>query len=604
MDDYNTLKARFPHLGIADCCRHLKEIEDQGGLPNLKPLRIAVLRSYTVETIEPLLKLKLMIEGYSPEFHFGKYNNYVQEILEPASPLYEFSPHVLLLLVRREEILPDLNRDFGGKSFAEWEAVIREAVGRISTLLGVLEERLSSQIIVQNLSLPPRPYWGIYDVQQPEGESYLIAGFNHLLAKTMKERKSAFLWDFDGLIRNIGQETVNDPKMWYLSKNPFRSSAYVKITADLSRYILSAVGKQKKCIVLDLDNTLWGGIAGEDGFDGVALGFDYPGNCYREFQERLKILAGRGILLALNSKNNESDALEIIDKHPYMVLRRDSFSAMRINWNDKARNMQELREELNIGFESMIFLDDNPAECELIRSQCPEIDVVCLPEKPYLIPDIVSSLGCIENLRITTEDRKKGEMYRAQTARKQFEKSSADIEEFLKGLEMEVEIEEASDFTVPRIAQLTQKTNQMNLTTRRYTDGEIGAFRRDTDTGVYSVAAKDRFGDNGIIGVMILKGHGEDCFIDTFLLSCRVIGRNIEQTMLAYASDFSGRKGFQRLVGEYIPTPKNKPAADMYQRFGFRKDDNNLYVMDIQRTKIDHPSYIKLNTNIINTANQ
>ena len=588
------LKAELPNLSFTDYCRHLKYFEENPDHLRLKPLRVAVLRSYTVETIEPILKLRLYIDGYKPEFRFGNYNMYAQEVLDTSGELYTFRPDIVLFLVRVEELLPELNRSFGGKPFPDWEKIVENAVRQITSLLEVLEENLSSQIIVQNMSPMGRPYWGIHDAQQPEGETSLVNRFNSLLARELKDRKSVFLWDFDGLMKRLGHETVYDPKMWYLAKNPFRQSAYTRIVDDLYRYIASAIGILKKCIVLDLDNTLWGGVAGEDGIDGIALGFQYPGSCYRDFQEGLLRLYNRGILLAVNSKNNEADALEIIDKHPYMVLRREHFSAMRINWNDKVSNLKDLREELNIGLESMVFIDDNPAECEMVRRHIPECEVVCLPEKVYLIPDVILTLNGVENIRITEEDRKKGEMYRAQAARKEFEKSFTDIGEYLTSLEMSIDIDPASGFTVPRISQLTQKTNQMNLTTRRYTEGEIRSLMKDPNAFVFSVSSTDRFGDNGIIGVMILKKKADECLVDSFLLSCRVIGRNIEQAMLAFAGDFARKAGARRLAGEYIPTAKNHPAADMYHRFHFQEAGDGCFVADLESHRLESPPYIRM----------
>ena len=593
MREILSLKAELPNLRFTDYFRHLKYFEENPEHLRFRPLRIAVLRSYTVETIEPILKLRLYIDGYKPEFRFGNYNMYAQEILDASGELYKFRPDIVLFLVRLEELLPELNRSFGDKTFSDWEKIVGNAVRQIMSLLEVLERNLSSQIIVQNMSPMGRPYWGIHDAQLPEGEIHLVNRFHHMLASELKERKSVFLWDFDGFLKSLGRESAYDPKMWYLAKIPFRQTAYIKIIDDLYRYIASIIGNLKKCIVLDLDNTLWGGIAGEDGMEGIALGFQYPGNCYRDFQEGLLRLHNRGILLAVNSKNNEADALEIIDKHPYMVLRRKHFSAMRINWNDKVSNLKDLGEELNIGLESMIFIDDNPAECEMVRRHIPECEVVCLPEKAYLIPDVIHALTGVENIRVTEEDRKKGEMYRAQAARKEFEKSFTDIGEYLSSLEMSVDIAPASDFTVPRISQLTQKTNQMNLTTRRYTEGEIRSFMKDPDAFVFSVSSTDRFGDNGIIGVMILKRKADECLVDSFLLSCRVIGRNIEQTMLAFACDFARKTGAGKLVGEYIPTAKNHLAAGMYPRFQFRGTGDGCFAADLDHCKLEYPPYIR-----------
>lgn len=593
MKTIREIKKEIAGYGFSDCLRGLREMEGSPELSNNKPLRIAVLRSYTSEMVEPVLKLRLLIEGWSPEFFFGGYNGYVQEILDPASPLYGFNPDIILLMVRMEELVPEFIDDFGGKPPAFWENSLREAAARIGSLCAAVEKQAPSQIIVQNFSLA-RPYWGIYDAQTPEGQTHLSGALNRFLAEEIKGRKNVFIWDFERLVSRKGLDNIHDSKMWHTSRNPFKQSAYVHMADDLLKLILSAKGRVKKCVVLDLDNTLWGGIAGEDGIDGVKLGHDYPGNCYREFQKGLLRLYNRGIILALNSKNNEADAIDIIENHPYMALRGRHFAAMRINWDDKVSNLQALAAELNIGLDSMIFIDDNHVECELVRTRLPEVEVVCLPEKPYLIPSVPDSLPGVENVRLTDEDRNKGEMYRSQIERKKFEKSFDSLDGFLAGLDIEVGIEAADSFSIARIAQLTQKTNQMNLTTRRYTEANVQTFAGDPDIHVFSVSSRDRFGDNGIIGALILRIKGDECIIDTFLLSCRVIGRNIEGAMMAFIAEFAKRRGVKTLLGEYIPTAKNKPAADMYEKFMFNRTGDNVYEANLENQTFERPPYIKL----------
>lgn len=566
-----------------------------------KPLKIAVLRSYTAEMIEPVVRFRLLIEGCSPEFFFGDYNGYAQEILDAESRLYAFAPDVILVLVRAEELMPAFIDDFGSKPPVAWAQEVESAARQLAKLCRLAGDRARAQVIVQNIVLPS-PYFGIYDSQTAQGQGHLAARFNAVLSSDLSDAKNIFVWDFCRFVTAKGYETLYEPKMWFTSKCPFKQSAFVQIGRDLSRYILSALGRVRKCVVMDLDNTLWGGIAGEDGMEGVRLGHDYPGNCYLEFQKRLLRLYDRGIILAINSKNNEADAIEIIEKHPDMLLRKSRFAAMRINWNDKAANLKELAEELNIGLESMIFIDDNPAECELVRELLPEVTTVCLPEKPYLIPAVVDQLPLVENIRLTDEDRKKGEMYRAQADRKSFERSFSNLDDFLSGLRVEVSIEAATAFSLSRIAQLTQKTNQMNLTTRRYTEADIQSFMDDPECAVFSIASTDRFGDNGIVGVFILKFSGDECLIDTFLLSCRVIGRGIEGAMMAFIAEFAGKRGASVLVGEYLPTAKNKPASGMYQKMGFEKAEGALFTADIGKVGLACPEHIRINSDPCNAS--
>jgi len=587
------IKAKLPKLKTNDYLRYLNIVEKKVNLRKLSSLKIAILRSYTVEPLEPLLKLRLILEGFNPKFLYGGYSQFAQEAFDNSSFLYSYKPDIILFLARLEDLLPNFFSDFDSMSFFEWKQAIKSLVKQLGTYARNIRRKLKSQIIFQNMSFGSLPYWGVFDAQQIENQVSLVHNLNQLLIKEMNHIPDAFIWDFNHFLLRKGFDFVYDPKMWYLSKNPFRHSAYPEIIADLCKYIISAIGKVKKCIVLDLDNTLWGGIIGEDGMAGIALGQDYPGICYVDFQRKLLNLFHRGILLAINSKNNEEDAFEVIDNHPDMVLRRKHFASYQINWNDKATNLMAIAKVLNIGIDSFIFIDDNPVECEFIRQQFLECTVVRLPDKPYLIPIVASYLPGIENIRLTAEDQKKGEFYQAQLERKKFENLSGDIGEFLESLEMEMEIKPACDFTIPRISQLTQKTNQLNMTTRRYSEADIIEFASSSDCDVFSVSSRDRFGENGIVGVIILKFVRQTCYIDTFLLSCRVIGRTIEQSMVAFIVEFAKARGIYELIGEFIPTKKNKPAGDIYASQNFRKIDENRFVADLRDQKFEYSPYIK-----------
>jgi FkbH-like protein len=581
----------FSRLSFVDYLRQLPELRKAA---SGQPLRIAILRSYTVEPIEPVLSVRLLLDGFTPTIWFGGFNQYVQEVLDNQSELYRFQPDVVLLLARLDELVPAFVDDFAGTTPAEWDQQLAAKARELAHLAGRVAARTSAQVIIQNASLSRLPYFGVVDAQQEDGQTHLIHRFNQTLTGAAVQTAGVFVWDFDGFVREIGTANLLDPKMWWVSRNPFRQAAYPALVGDLMRYLRSAVGRAKKCIVLDLDNTLWGGVAGEDGLEGIQLGHTYPGNCFRAFQQELLTLYNRGVLLAINSKNNESDAWEIIDGHPDMILRRQHFAATRINWQDKAANMRELARELNLGVDSFVYIDDNPAECELIRRECTGCDVVMLPDKPYLIPDIPSRLAGVENIRLTEEDRRKGDIYRAQAQRAEQQQQYSNLDDFLRSLEMEVSIEPAASFSIPRIAQLTQKTNQMNMTTRRYTEAQVQQLASAPASAVFSVAAKDRFGDHGIIGVFILKFTGDECRIDTFLLSCRVIGRRIEAAMMAWIADIARARGLRRITAEFIPTAKNQPAAGFYDTVGFRKIDETTFVGDIVDGMMPYPSTIAL----------
>ncbi|MCD6401333.1 MAG: HAD family hydrolase [Anaerolineales bacterium] len=594
METLEKIRLELHNYSISDYFRNLKNIKDNVNLLKNKAIRIAILRSYTAEMIEPILKLRLILEGYNPEFFWGDFNQYAQEILDDSSALYEFKPDLILIMIRVEEFIPYFVWDFETKTDAEWINEVQDAAKHMISLVNTLNDRIPAQVIVQNMSLSSVPYWGIYDAQRSNSQTNLLNDFNNQLSEAFEENTNTYIWDFNNFVMRKGSDTIFDPKLWYVSRNPFKQSAYLEIANDLSRYILSVLGKVIKCIVLDLDNTLWGGVIGEDGMEGIALGQDYPGNCYVDFQRELLKLYHRGIILAINSKNNESDAFEVIDNHPYMILRRKHFAAYQINWNDKVSNLNVLAKEINIGVDSMIMIDDNPGECELIRQLCPECTVAQFPEKPYRVSDLIRSLPGIENIRLTDEDKKKGEIYQAQVKRKKLETSSSDLGEFFRALEMKAEIKAADKFSIPRISQLTQKTNQFNMTTRRYSEIDIMEFVTSSDSYVFSVSSQDRFGDNGIIGVFVLKFDGDICLIDSFLLSCRVIGRTIEQSIAAFISEFAREKGATTLVGEFIPTAKNQPANDFYKSLNFTDAGNARFILDLQQQRIEYSPYIDL----------
>jgi FkbH-like protein len=340
---------------------------------------------------------------------------------------------------------------------------------------------------------------------------------------------------------------------------------------------------------------LWGGLAGEDGLEGVKLGEQGAGLAFAEFQGELLNLYRKGFLLALCSKNNPQDALAIIRDHPSMRLREEHFAAMQINWEDKATNIRAIAEELNIGLDSLIFLDDNPAERAWVKQSIPEVLVPDWPTDPseYKTKLLELSDRYLHKLKLTAEDKKRGETYQAQAERKKLVESAGSLEDFYRGLEMKAKIGLADSFSIPRIAQLTQKTNQFNVTTRRYSEAEIRAFSEDSNHSVWWLDLDDRFGPNGIVGVLILKRDSKQTWrIDTFLLSCRVMGRTVENAFLATVSR---EIGAQRLIGEYRSTPKNTPVKELYRTLGFQAAEQTpeaqFWEMDLAAGCLDVPAW-------------
>ena len=344
--------------------------------------------------------------------------------------------------------------------------------------------------------------------------------------------------------------------------------------------------RRMKCLVLDLDNTLWGGVLGEDGVDGIQLGGDYPGKAYSYWQQALKQLAADGVILAVCSKNNETDVQEAWEKNPSMVLKREHFSAVRINWHDKATNMRELAQELNIGLDSMVFLDDNPDERELIRQMLPQVEVLEFPEKPYMLMPFFKELveKYFRIYAVTAEDRAKNKQYQANAMRKAEQSRFIDFDDYLYSLDLCIDVIPADEHNLPRIAQMTQKTNQFNLTTQRYTEDQVSKLI-DGGWHVYCMAVSDRFGDSGITGTMFMKPVDDTAlYIDSLLLSCRILGKGIEEAFFKTVLNLMRLDGYRKVTASYLPTHKNGQTADFYDRMGMtcvRVDDegNKHYEM-------------------------
>ncbi|MBQ3881213.1 MAG: HAD-IIIC family phosphatase, partial [Bacteroidales bacterium] len=354
--------------------------------------------------------------------------------------------------------------------------------------------------------------------------------------------------------------------------------------------------KRKKCLVLDLDNTLWGGVLGEDGISGIKIGGDYPGKAFHFFQESLLELSKSGVILAVCSKNNEEDVFEAWEKNPFMVLRKEHFSAMRINWTDKATNLREIASELNIGLDSFVFVDDNPTERELIRQMLPMVSVPEFPSQPYELPEFYLRLvkDYFKVYSVTAEDRKKTEQYKANAARAHARRSFTDFKDFLRSLEMKVTVEAANEFNIPRIAQMTQKTNQFNLTTRRYTDADVRTFL-EKGWKIWCISVADRFGDNGITGAVFFDGRR----IDTLLLSCRILGKGIETAFIRTVLGLVKADGFDKVIAEYIPTAKNAQVKDFYDRCGFTLTGEDAegvrsYVVDLKKADLSVEDYYNI----------
>jgi FkbH-like protein len=551
--------------------------------------RWAILRSFTVEPVVPVFKAGAYAAGIALETHLGEFNAYAQEILDPGSALYRFQPDAAILAVQTRDVAPGLWRG---------EPAADDVLSRFGDWIGSFRKYSKAALIVHSLDVPAVPGAGILDAQRADNAAEAIQRINRGLRALAGEYRGVYILDYHALVARHGRERWGDARKWLTVRLPVASANLPHLAAEWLRFLHPLAGKVAKCVAVDLDNTLWGGVIGEDGMNGIRLGAEYPGAAFQELQRALLDLSRRGILLAVCSKNNPADAMEALSGHPGMLLQPRDFAAMRINWNDKARNLREIARELNIGLDTIAFLDDNPVERQQVREQAPEAIVIRLPEDPMDYARAVRDCPWFERLALSDEDRRRGAYYAAQRQRVELERSVTSKEDFYRGLDQVAEIAPVNAQTLARVSQLTQKTNQFNLTTRRYTEQQIAGMAATPNWRVWSLRVKDRYADNGLVGVAIARVDGEVCEIDSFLMSCRVIGRTLETAFLARLAADAREQGAKVLQGWFRPTKKNAPALEFYREHGFevaeRTEEGVLWKFDLTRQTIPPPEWVSI----------
>jgi FkbH-like protein len=535
----------------------------------LRQAKVHFLNTFTCELLRPYFIVEGARRALLVEPSFGPYNQLEQLALDPRSSLYESRPDIIVIAARLEDLVPDFWSSFLIRAHnSALDDAIGRVVNRLDGLLAAIRRQTSAVILLWNFTEPLHLALGLSAESIGRSPMAVLQSANDRLAKMAKSHSNAHVFDCARLMREIGLSRMSDPKLFYMARVPFGVEAQILLARRLSRYVASIMLPQCKCLVLDLDNTLWGGVIGEDGVSGIRIGDDYPGNVFKDFQQYLLGLRQRGILLALSSKNNEPDVREAF-KHPDMALKFEHFSAQRVNWNDKASSLEEIAQELNIGVDAMAFFDDNAAEREWVRLRLPQVTVIDAPLQPLGYIAAVEDSGAFDQLVIVEEDLKRATMYAEEKGRDVLKGNSASVEEFLEKLGIHVTIGFISEATLPRVAQLISKTNQFNLTSQRHTAGDV---QRQIQNGAVALwlRSRDKFGDQGLVGAAIVVPGGENVWtIDTFLLSCRVIGRRIESVLLGKIVDVLRARNASLLIGEYVPTPKNAPAANFYRDMGF-----------------------------------
>jgi FkbH-like protein len=573
-----------------------------------RKLRTYVVRSVTVEPNLPFLTVEAVLANYVLEMQVGGYGSYADELLNTDSPLARFQPDLVLIILDLEEIagrLPDLCADGIG---AEVEEEIEECVTRIAQLLRSYRSGSAARILFQGLVVPEFTSLGdVGEANLPHSLTNAVKRLNQRIAALCGTIADCVFFDVDRIAARNGRGRWSDARMFYASRLAVAADMFRDYSGGLVRTFSTLFRAPRKVLCTDLDNTLWGGVLGEDGSDGIATGSAFPGNCYLAYQKYLKQLSSRGILLAIVSKNNEGDVREAFHvRAADLALGLDSFAAHRINWNDKADSIRELAQELSLGLDSFVFVDDSPEECEAIRQQLPEVAVVEAPAlEPWMLVEILSEQPYFDATAVTEDDVHRSDEYKAQARRAELAGSSSSRDEFLASLGIVCIFQSALEAPLSRAVQLLAKTNQFNLTTRRRSAAEVEEFANATGGQAVVVRVRDRFGDAGVVGMALVRKQGDSCEIDSLLLSCRVIGRGIETALLAYVGDQALQDGAKRLAGEFIATKKNAPCATFYSDHGFTRyipseeasRDSEFYELDLTASVPTYPKWITVEGN-------
>lgn len=554
----------------------LSDIEDALAKPatDLQAYSCAVLRNITFEGIESYLRYAARRSGLQLEINWGDYDNILQEATGGGSAVVGEHTQAILVCLW----LPAFSEILGFRYAASTDAQIDVEVARVraycSATLSALRQRSKAAILWYGFEPPGWPSYGILDREDPESrlsQRHTIAALNTYLQQELAAVGNGWLIDSGQCLLRVGANQFYDWRYWHIAHAPFARAAMAELAAESAKHLRALTGKVRKCLVLDCDNTLWGGIVGEDGIDGIHIGSDHPGSAYRLFQQEILNLYNRGVILALCSKNNLDDVLEVLRERPEMVLREEHFSVIRVNWQDKVSNLREITAELNIGLDSLVFADDSEFEINLIRSALPEVETILInPKQPYDSRLALAACGWFDTHTLTAEDRSRGQMYRAEVSRQNLRSQSHDIGDYLASLEMRLCLEAAdSDSRLARVAQLCQRTNQFNLTTKRYTQEELVEFASVPSNTLLLLKLTDRFGDYGVVGFCLTLQNGTEAVIDSFLMSCRALGREAESAFLALCLARAAGKGAQRFKAQYIASKKNAQVANFYPRHGF-----------------------------------
>lgn len=562
-------------------------------------IRVACLASFTFDPIRPALVLQGLRSRIGIEPYVAPYGQFEQELLNPASALVQFNADVVLLAIRLQDVCPAIYEHFNSLGEGEAARLIDEWLRRLEAALRVFRERNpASYVLIQNYDQPATPALGLADAASTISQTAMITRANTGLALLAKSHSNVFAMDYDALVARHGRLTWSDPRTAWFGRIPIAPAHYWHLAGFYIRHIRPLYGLTRKVLVLDADHTLWGGVVGDVGRDGIQLGHDFPGNAFVAFQQRVLDLYHRGVILCIASKNEPGAVEDVLEYHPDMVLKAKHFATMRVNWKPKPDSLREMAAELNLGLDSFVFVDDSPVECELMRQALPQVLTITLPTDPAGLPGAIESLDVFDQWSISEEDRRRGELYRAEAGRKALETQAVDLPSFYRALQMKLTIRVDDSAQVVRAAQMTARTNQFNMHTVRCSEDDIRQYIAAPDWHVVTFALEDRFGDNGVIALAVVRHEAAAWRLHMLLASCRILGRTVEQAIVRWLAARAAAAGAKKLDATFIPTPKNKPFAGFYDSCGFRRaaaeGDREHWTLDLASADTAIPDWIEV----------
>ena len=535
---------------------------------NTAPIKVALLGDTATQLLVTAIKGEAVDRGYSLDLYEGEYSQVERQIMDPTSELYEFGADIIIVFQSTHKL-----GEYHSTLTTERQVLLAEE--RLSFVSTLCENPAfaSKKIIYFNYPEIEDTVFGSYANKVESSFSYQVRKLNYELMNLSRQYPNLFICDIAGLQNLFGRQFMFAPNVYMTTEMVLSVDALPYVASRVVDIIAAIKGQFKKCLILDLDNTVWGGVIGDDGLEGIELGHGLGiGKAFTEFQMWIKKLKQRGIIICVASKNIEDTAKEPFEKHPDMILKLDDIAVFQANWETKVDNIRTIQGILNIGFDSMVFLDDNPFERNMVRENIPGITVPELPEDPAMYLEYLYSLNLFETASYSNADKDRTKQYQVEAKRVSLSKTFTNEADFLKSLNMISTVSGFTKFNTPRVAQLSQRSNQFNLRTIRYTEADITAFASDPDVIDLSFTLEDKFGDNGLIAVIIMKRlDAETLFVDTWFMSCRVLKRGMENFTLNTMVEYAKAAGYKYIIGEYLPTLKNKMVANHYESLGFKR---------------------------------